>query len=361
MPQDAPKAPLLTVAVTGASGYLGRKVLERLAADERVARVVGIDVVEPSFSTRNLEFYRLDIRAPELGDLIAGCDALVHLATNDSSDPEETFDVNVGGTRAVTDAASRASVSKLIYASSVAVYGSHPDNDYPLTEASPVRPSADNAYARAKAEAEELVDYFARAHPDVVVTTLRFAWVCGPTIPTPRAALIDVPVRLAIAGYDVPVQAVHEDDTSAAVMFALSTHLPGVYNVGADDSVSSPENLLGQRRLTLTIDRARALVARASKVGLSPWDAPGLSSLLYPQVMSNAKLVGAGFRFEHSAAEALRAAAEARRGWVGMGRVRFRPRRVALVAGSLGLALLGSAARSAFGKARRDRATREKA
>jgi nucleoside-diphosphate-sugar epimerase len=346
-----------TVAVTGSSGYLGRKVLERLAADTGTSRVVGIDVVEPEFSTpHNLEFYRTDIRSPDLGDLITGCDALVHLATNDSNDPEETFDVNVGGTRAVTDAASRSGIRKLIFASSVAVYGAHPDNDYPLTERSAVRPAADNAYARAKAEAEELVDYFARAHPDVVVTTLRFSWVVGPSIPTARAALIDAPVRLAIAGYDVPVQAVHEDDMAGAVMFALTNDLPGVYNVAADDSVEAPADLLGQRKLTLSLDRARMLVARASKVGLSPWDGPGIASLLYPQVMSNAKLVEAGFRFERSAADALREGAEARRGWTGMGRLRFRPRRVALVAGSFGAVLLGSAARSAFGKARREKA-----
>lgn len=341
-----------TVAVTGACGYLGRKLLDRLGSNADVSRVVAIDVSEPDFATRNLEFYRMDIRSPELGDVIAGCDALVHLATNDSSDDEETFDVIVGGTRAVTDAAARADVRKLVFASSVAVYGAHPDNDYPLTEASAVRPSRDDAYARAKAEAEGLIEYFARAHPDVVVTTLRFAWVCGPTIPTPRASPIDSPVRLVIAGYDVPVQAVHEDDMAAALEFALSTDLEGVYNVGADDWVDRPEELLGQRRVTLRLDRAGGTIGRAARVGFPPLSSAGVASLLYPQVMANAKLKDAGFKFEHSAAEALRQGAAARQGWVAMGGLHFRPRRVALVAGTFGAVLLGSRARSALGRRR---------
>jgi nucleoside-diphosphate-sugar epimerase len=338
--------------VTGASGYLGRKVLERLGTDPDVSRVIGIDVTGSGVSTRNLEFYRSDVRSPELAEIISGCDSLVHLATNDSSDPEETLDVNVGGTRAVIDAVIRAGVRKLIYVSSVAVYGAHPDNDYPLTEASPVRPSPEKSYARAKAEAEELVEYFARGHPEAVVTTLRPAWILGPSLPTARAALVDSPVRLTIAGYDVPVQAVHEDDAAGAIAFALGTDLRGVYNVCAGDWIDRPEDLLGQRRITLGLDRARSLMERGPKLSLSGLSAVDLPALMYPQVMSNNRLREAGFEIRHSTADALRQAAEGRRGWVAVAGKHFRPRRVALIAGTFGAVLLGSAARRAVGRKR---------
>jgi nucleoside-diphosphate-sugar epimerase len=334
-----------TVAVTGASGYLGRKVLERLGNEADISRVIGIDVREPSFSTRNLEFYRADVRSTELAEIVQGCDAVVHLATNDSTDAEETYDVIVGGTRAVTDAVARAGVVKLVFVSSVAVYGAHPDNDYPLTEHSSVRPSRENAYAVAKAEAEELVEYFAQSHPDVMVTTLRPAWICGPSMPTARAALVDSPLRVAIVGYDAPVQAVHEDDAAGAIAFALANDLRGIYNLCADDWVDRPDELLGQRRVTLEADRARKLLQGGSRLGLSPLVPADIPGLMYPQVMSNEKLRAAGFTCEHSTAEALREAAEARREWVAVGSFHFRPRRVALIAGTFGAVLLGSAVR----------------
>jgi hypothetical protein len=66
---------------------------------------------------------------------------------------------------------------------------------------------------------------------------------------------------------------------------------------------------------------------------------------MYPQVMSNGKLRAAGFSCEHSTVEALREAAEARREWVAVGGFHFRPRRMALVAGTFGAVLLGSAVR----------------
>ena len=69
-----------------------------------------------------------------------GSDAVVHLAAVSGPDADEVRDVNIGGTRAIADAATRAGVRKLVYASSHSVYGAHPDNDFPLTESSPLRP-----------------------------------------------------------------------------------------------------------------------------------------------------------------------------------------------------------------------------
>jgi nucleoside-diphosphate-sugar epimerase len=338
-----------TVAVTGASGYLGRKVLERLGADEDVSRVVGIDVVEPSFSTRNLEFYRLDVRSPELGDVIAGCTALVHLAAVNTNDPAETHDVNVTGTRAVVDAAGRVGADTIVLASSHSVYGYHADNDYPLTEGSPVRPAPTSAYATSKAEAERVVSYLADAHPDLAVATLRLAWVGGPGLPA--NPVIESPIRLVIRGYEPESQAVHEDDAAGAIVFALQSGLRGTYNVCADDVVPRPEEIYGQRRVAIDLDRAKRMLDRTSKLGLSV-PAAEVAIMMYPQVMSNARIKGAGFTFEHSSEDAMREAAEARKEWVAMGRLRFRPRRAALVVGTFGAVLIGSRARSARGRRR---------
>lgn len=330
-----------TVAVTGAAGYLGRLVLERLEREEIVGRVVGIDIADPDFTTRNLEFYRMDVRSPHIVQAIDGCDAVVHLAAV-RGDPDDTRDVNVGGTRSVADAAARAGVRKLVFTSTIEVYGAHPDNDFPLTESSPVRPNHQSAYASSKAEAETVVSYFAEAHPDVIVTTLRLAWVCGPTLPTRSASVIDTRVRLAIKGYDPPLQALHEADAADAIAFAVANDLPGPFNVAPEDSVDDPGAVLAQRKVTLEVDRAKRILDRTARLGLSI-PAAEIAALMYPQVMSPERLRASGFVPRHSTEEALRAAAEARRDWIAVGKVRFRPKRVALIGGTLGAVLLGGA------------------
>src|SRR3954466_13039191 len=124
---------MTTVAITGVSGYLGRTLVRALEDDPRIPRIVGIDRVEPKFTGQNLEFYSLDVRSPGLAEVLTGCDAVVHLAAvND--DPDEVMDNNVGGTRALVDAAGRAGLGALVFASTFAVYGAHADNDFPLTE-----------------------------------------------------------------------------------------------------------------------------------------------------------------------------------------------------------------------------------
>jgi nucleoside-diphosphate-sugar epimerase len=342
---------MTTVAVTGAAGYLGRLLVERLGNEPDVKRVIGIDVAEPGFTSRNFEFYRMDARSPQLPQVIGGCDAIVHLAAVSDADSNEIRDVNVGGTRAVAEAATRGAVRKIVFASSHRVYGAHPDNDYPLVESSPLRPGHDDAYALSKTEAESVLAYYAEAHPDTTVTVLRFAWACGPNLPTSHAAVVDAKVRFVIKGYDPPFQAVHEDDAVGAIAFALVNNLPTVLNVCADDVVERADELLGQRRVTLDLDRAKRVLGRTARLGLSvPPSEVGV--LMYPQVMSNDALRSAGFVPQHTTQDALRQGAEARREWVAVGRMRFRPRRVALVAGTLGAVALGSSARAALRRRR---------
>ncbi len=329
-----------SVAVTGISGYLGSALVRLLDADPSITRIVGIDVAEPAHTARNLEFYSMDVRSPDLVEAIRGCDALIHLAAV-AGDESEIPDVNVAGTRNVTEAAGRAGVQKLIFASSHSVYGSHADNDFPLTESSPVRPNAENVYALSKAEAEQIVAYFSSQHPDAVVTTLRIAWVSGPNLPTSHARSVDVKVRFVIAGYDVPTQTIHEDDAAAALAFVLERDVPGTFNVAADDTVASPDEIFGQRRVVLPLDRAGRVLDRTAPMGLSP-PSSQIAVLMYPQVMSNEALKDAGFSARHSSRAALEAAAAARHRFMTVGRFSVN-RRNAIVVGAVGLLAVVSA------------------
>ena len=265
-----------TVAVTGCSGYIGRKVCELLERDDDVSRVVGVDVRDPAFSTRNLEFYRIDVRSPDLAAVLDGCDAVLHLAARSGQD---AHDVIAGGMRSLTTAAGAVGATKLVFTSTALVYG---PGAGPATEDTPVRPAP--GYAAANAAAEEAVRAFAFEARDAVVTILRLPVVSGPSVPA--SPLLPV-------GRGSRVQVLHEDDAARAVVHALKYPLPGTFNVPGE-------------RFTAT-----------------------------------------GFAPEHTPAEALRLGAEAHRGWVTVGGVRFRPSWVAAAVGSVAALAIGSAARAA--------------
>lgn len=341
---------MTVVAVTGASGYLGRRVLSALEGLDGVRRVIGIDVVEPGISTRNLEFYRLDVRSSAVRDVIAGADVLVHLAfiLRPQRDEEEMADVNVGGTRNVLAAAVGAGVRKVVYASSVTAYGAHPDNDFPLTEESSIRPIRDFSYSAHKGECEEILQDFRETHPGVVVTVLRPAVVLGPQVEGFVAGLVESPFSLTVVGYEPPVQVVHEDDVTHAIVFALENDLDGSYNLCADGWVPQDRaiRLLGQRRIPLGYEDAQRRMDRLWRIGASDFPPSFVPFLMYPWVMSNVKIKDAGFTFRHGNEDTLRDAAQARKGWVTLGRLRFRPRNVVVtVAGAA--VLLGSLVRRA--------------
>lgn len=117
--------------VTGSSGFIGTHLCSHLNAQGH--NVVRCDMKDKSG----------DIRAANLGmDTIETIDGIFHLAAIASvqetfSDPDETFQTNVNGTRAVFDLAKDRNIP-IVYASSAAVYG---DNaNLPLSEDEPAMP-----------------------------------------------------------------------------------------------------------------------------------------------------------------------------------------------------------------------------
>src|SRR5918911_1621921 len=109
--------------ITGGSGYIGSRLVEHLAARDATERIVIADVRPPRFAMPKTEFERLDVTDA------AGCrqlvkqarpDALIHLAfiLNPSHDEHLMYDVDVGGTFNVLDAASEAGTSQVLVTTS---------------------------------------------------------------------------------------------------------------------------------------------------------------------------------------------------------------------------------------------------
>jgi GDP-4-dehydro-6-deoxy-D-mannose reductase len=132
------------VLVTGASGFVGGHLAERLARD-------GIEQIP----------YAGDVRdADALRAALAGArpDAVVHLAARSSvaesfSQQREVWDVNATGTLVLALAVrSEVPDARVLFISSGEVYGAVPDDRQPIAESAPVRPRS--PYATSKAAAE---------------------------------------------------------------------------------------------------------------------------------------------------------------------------------------------------------------
>lgn len=144
----------MIVAVTGASGFLGRAVAAELVAaghdvrtlQRRPSRVDGATDILGSVSDRDA-----------VARLVDGAEGVVHLAAKVSlaGDPAQFRAVNVEGTRTVLDEARRAGASRFVQVSSPSV--AHAGSALSGVGAEPASPEhARGDYARTKAEAELL-------------------------------------------------------------------------------------------------------------------------------------------------------------------------------------------------------------
>nr|WP_244161704.1 NAD-dependent epimerase/dehydratase family protein [Micromonospora eburnea] len=171
----------MRIVIVGATGNVGTAVLRRLrreAGTELVGvarRLPGPDAGEPY---DGVAWRSCDIGSPgaaeRLAAIFAGARAVVHLAwqIQPSHDRRTLYRTNVGGSRAVLDAAVRAGVPALVYASSIGAYAPGP-KDHPVSERWPATGVAGSSYSRDKAEVEALLDTVEREHPELRVVRLR--------------------------------------------------------------------------------------------------------------------------------------------------------------------------------------------
>jgi GlcNAc-P-P-Und epimerase len=163
------------IGVIGGSGFIGSSLVGVLLGQRHTVRIID---KQPSRIQPEL-WTQADVRDPDrLLEACRGCDVLYNLAAEhrDDIEPLELYRaVNVDGAINTCAAAEALGIRKLIFTSTVAVYG-FPEGE--IDETAPTNPF--NEYGRTKLEAERVLVAWAEGAPDRSLAIVRPTVVFGP-------------------------------------------------------------------------------------------------------------------------------------------------------------------------------------
>ena len=212
------------VLITGASGFIGCRLSERLhyGSDWGVRALVRSPARAVRLARMPIEFSVGDLSSPsDLAKALEGVDAVVHAGIGTSWRRSDRIAVNVTGTKNLVDAAIRAQVKRFVHISTLSVYGDQVTGV--ITEDTPLSPKKGWDYAESKYAAEQIVlEAAARGLPAVV---LRVAVVYGPYNSTIVARPLEQLLRERLVLVDcarVPSNTVYVDNVCHGIELALN-------------------------------------------------------------------------------------------------------------------------------------------
>jgi nucleoside-diphosphate-sugar epimerase len=216
--------PASSALVTGATGFIGGRLVASLVEDGWAVRACGRRA-RPEDLPATAEYASVDLAGDEdLAGLYDGVTHLFHLAgaSSSTSDQDEMERSNVTATARLLAAAPAGRIERVVHMSSTSVYGEEEQLPQPVTEDVEPRPS--RGYGKAKWRTEQVVQEAGRAGLPTVV--LRPVSVYGPgNVKLLASAILDVAIESFTGATRVPVPAdpveqrlVHIDDLLRATV-----------------------------------------------------------------------------------------------------------------------------------------------
>ena len=252
---------MTVVAVTGASGFVGQRIVEDLARRGHVAiGVVRGPLAPPARAVGDIGSQTDWMLALEGVEVVVHCAARAHVMHERATDPLPRYRaVNVEGTRRLAEQAARHGVRRLVYLSSVKAAGERSAPGRPLKVSDPAAP--EDAYGISKREAEvALLEVGAATGLETVI--IRPPLVYGPGVKGNFLRLMGAIAR----GWPLPLGAF--DNRRSMVSLANLTDFISlcVESPSADGRtffVSDGEDLSSKslaRRLGVALDRPARLL-----------------------------------------------------------------------------------------------------
>jgi UDP-glucose 4-epimerase len=254
--------------------------------------------VAPEERLPGVAYARADVREPGLGKLLHehAVDTVVHLAAvvtpGKDSSRELEYAIDVLGTRNVLDACLEAGVRQLVYTSSGAAYGYHPDNPVPLRESDPLRGNEEFAYSDHKRLVEEMLARAREEHPELAQLVLRPGAILGERVRNPITDLFERSVVIGVRGSDAPFVLIWDEDVARCIVQGIVERRTGTYNLCGDGSLSLEEiaRRLGKPYVALPAPVLEGALRVLRALGLTRLGPEQVRFLRYRPVLSNERL-----------------------------------------------------------------------
>lgn len=285
------------VLVTGGSGFLGQSVVPALV--QHCGLVVSADIRSPHNEVAGVHYVHCDVTDANVVDEIVRTneiDTIVHLAAIVNPDPtmdrELIYQIDVGGTQNVLDAAIKNGVDRIVVTSSGAAYGYYPDNALPLKEEDPIRGNVEFAYSHHKRLVEELLAQTRSEHPELEQVILRVGTILGVSVDNQITALFKRPKLLKVSGHDSPFVFIWDEDLTEIVIKSVTAETTGIFNVAGDGWLSVDElaEILGKKVMAIPAGMLKVGLWIAQKLRVSRYGPEQVRFLQYRPVLDNSKL-----------------------------------------------------------------------
>ena len=303
-----------SMLVTGGTGFLGLHVCDHFANAGWDVTALDLKPFEDD-DDLDADYVHGDIRdADTVERAMEGVDVVVHAAAALALwDDQRIRSVTVDGTRTVLDAAVDADVDRVVFISSITVYGDEADS--PITEDAPL--SAIGTYGQSKIDAERVCEEF---RDELCIPILRPPSFIGPR----RLGIFEILFDWIEDGASIPLigwghnryQLLHVEDLIDAIELLIEADeavANETYNVGADEFETMKRDFrapieyagTGKRTIGTPVTPAVWALRVLERLDLSP---------LYPWVYETAhrdhylsveKLKGVGWEPQYSNREAL--------------------------------------------------------
>ena len=339
--QQLPKV----VAVTGASGYIGTRLLMELETNPNIGKIVAFDRKPLPYPIHNISFYHRDIARPNQRDNSQSgqrnreqsvqrdntpsiesilrqhrVETLVHLAcpyshTTTYQNWAAVSRENLEVLEATRTSCLAAGVKHIIFVSSHSVYGSFADNPMPVAELVPIRNRPNDYLGDVCLFADIAMQEFnlkreEEEHSQLPkITILRTSPVLGYSDDHLRAENI-FPYRFWGTGENPPFQFIHEVDLALVLEQVIQRGIEGIFNVAGEGVVFLRElSEITRRKLTqLPVFLAYPAAWMSSRLSNSVDGVWNVNTTRYPIIMSTGKIKQTlGFKFGYTSLEALNA------------------------------------------------------
>jgi len=296
-----------TVIVTGGAGFIGSATCELLREIYDVIIVDNlysgsIDNIKHLLRLDNVKFVKMDVTDHDellrkLKPLIKDVSGIIHLASivnidEVNANPRRALEVNVLGTINVLEFMRRFDINRIVYASSVAVYG---EPEYlPIDENHPLKPR--NLYGLTKLMCEQILWRYYEDY-GIKFIALRYFNVYGPRMRPGQYGSVIYKFIVSLLKSEIPIiygdgnqtrDFIYVYDVAEANMKALDSDYVGILNIGTGREVSINElynilcRLLGKyvkpkrgpprigdvRRSRANIEKAKKILKWKPKVDL---------------------------------------------------------------------------------------------